>query len=250
MPDVDLNVDVGEGGACDAEVLAFVTSANIACGYHAGDPAMMRETVQAARDAGVAVGAHPGFADREHFGRRVLQVTPREVYDLVVYQVGALAAFAAAAGMALQHVKPHGALYNMVAADPVLADAVARAVHDVDRGLVVFGLAGSHALLAAERIGLRALSEAFTDRNYMADGTLVPRNRPDALLTDFRAPAERAVRMVRERRVHSVDGADIPIVAESLCIHGDGPYAVELARELRESLERGGISVKAPGRAT
>ena len=249
MSGVDLNVDVGEGGACDADVLPFVTSANIACGYHAGDPAIMRETVRAARDAGVAVGAHPGFADREHFGRRALQVTPQEVYDLVVYQVGALAAFTAAAGIRLEHVKPHGALYNMVAAERVLADAVARAVHDVDRSLALFGLAGSHALAAAGEIGLRAVSEAFTDRNYMEDGTLVPRNRPDALLTDFRAPAERAVRMVRERRVRSVDGTDIPIVAESLCIHGDGPFAVELARELRESLEREGISVKAPGRA-
>lgn len=249
MPTVDLNADVGEGGFADAGVMAFVTSANIACGYHAGDPAVMRTTVLSARDAGVAVGAHPGFADRENFGRRALRVSPQDVYDLVVYQVGALWAFASAAGTRLQHVKPHGALYNMAAADGELADAVARAVRDVDRGLALFGLAGSQSLAAAERTGLRAVSEAFTDRNYLNDGSLVPRNRPDALLTDFRAPAERAVRMVREGRVHSVDGVDVPIVAQSLCIHGDGPYAVELARELRASLEGEGIVVEAPGRA-
>jgi UPF0271 protein len=250
---VDINCDMGESfGAyeigADAEVLPHVTSANIACGFHGGDPAVMRVTVAAARKLGVAIGAHPGLPDLAGFGRRAMQVTPQEVYDLIIYQVGALLGFARAAGAELQHVKPHGALYNMAAAQPPLADAIARAVRDIDARLVLFGLAGSHLLAAANRVGLACASEAFADRNYLHDGALVPRSRPDAMVADVGAAVRRAVRMVREGIVADVDGEDIPIRADTICLHGDGPNAAALARELRSGLIAAGIDVAAPGR--
>ena len=248
---VDINCDMGESfGAyeigADDEVLPHVTSANIACGFHGGDPGVMRTTVTAAARHGVAVGAHPSLPDLVGFGRRVMQVTADEVYDLIIYQVGALLGFARAAGVPVKHVKPHGALYNMAAAQPALADAIARAVRDLDSGLVLFGLAGSHLLQAAERAGIPSASEAFADRNYLHDGALVPRSRPDALVTDVDEAVRRAVRMVREGVVPDVEGEDIPIRAETICVHGDGPNAVPLARELRAGLEAAGIEVVAP----
>ena len=250
---VDINCDMGESfGAyeigADREILPHVTSANIACGFHGGDPRVMRETVAAAKALGVAVGAHPGLPDLAGFGRRAMQVTPQEVYDLMIYQVGALLGFARATGVELQHVKPHGALYNMAAAQPPLADAIARAVHDIDKGLVLFGLANSHLLAAAERARIAAASEAFADRNYLHDGALVSRQRPDALVTDVDEAVRRAVRMVKEGVVADVDGEDIAIRADTICIHGDGPHAAELARKLRAGLETAGASVVAPGR--
>jgi UPF0271 protein len=250
---VDLNCDMGESfGAYtigrDAEVFPHITSANVACGYHAGDPATMRRTVAAARGHGVAVGAHPGFPDLAGFGRRNLDVSPEEAYDLVVYQVGALVGFAAAAGVPVQHVKPHGALYNMAAGRRDLSDAIARAVADVDRGLVLFGLAGSPMIAAGEAAGLRTASEVFADRNYMADGTLVSRRRPDALVHDADEAARRTVRMVREGRVTSVDGGDVPLRADTVCIHGDGPDPAGFARRLRAALEAAGVAVRAVGR--
>ena len=248
---VDINCDMGESfGAyeigADEEVLPHVTSANIACGFHGGDPTVMRKTVAAAKKHGVAVGAHPGLPDLVGFGRRAMQVTPDEVYDLLIYQIGALLGFARAAGVALKHVKPHGALYNMAAAQPALADAIARAVRDVDAGLVLFGLAGSHLLKAAERAGIRSASEAFADRNYLHDGALVPRSRPDALVHDVDQAVRRAVRMVREGVVPDVEGEEISIRAETICIHGDGPNAVPLARALSAGLRSAGIDVVAP----
>ena len=248
----DINCDMGESfGAyhigADAEVMPYITSANIACGFHGGDPAVMRTTVAAARDAGVAIGAHPGFGDLVGFGRRVMQVTPQEAYDLVVYQVGALGGFTRAAGTGLRHVKPHGALYNMAAAQPALADAIARAVRDVDRDLVLYGLAGSHLLAAAERAGIRSASEAFADRNYLPDGALVPRQRPDAMVHDVDEAVRRAVRMVRDGLVATVDGEDRAIRADTICVHGDGPNAAAIARALHEGLERAGVRVTAPG---
>ena len=249
---VDINCDMGESfGAyeigADSELLPYVTSANIACGFHGGDPAVMRTTVAAAMTLGVAIGAHPGLPDLVGFGRRAMQVTPQEVYDLIIYQVGALDGFARAAGTKLRHVKPHGALYNMAAAQPALADAIVRAVRDVDRELVLYGLAGSHLLTAAERVGITAASEAFADRNYLHDGALVARQRPDALVTDVDEAVRRAIRMVREGVVADVDGEDIPIRADTICIHGDGPNAAELAQRLRRGLEAAGIEVAAPG---
>lgn len=247
---VDLNCDMGESfgayriGADDA-VFPFITSANVACGFHGGDPAVMRATVAQARDRGVAVGAHPGLPDLIGFGRRTMDVTPQEVYDLIVYQVGALDAFARAAGVQLQHVKAHGALYNMAAGRADLAAAIARAVRDVDPGLRLFGLPGSHLVTEAEAAGLSAASEAFADRNYMPDGSLVSRRRADAYVHDVNAAVDRAVRMVREGVVRAVDGNDIAIEAHTICIHGDGPHAAEFAQALRTGFEQAGLAVRA-----
>ena len=253
MATVDLNCDMGESFGPwkmgdDAAVLPHVTSASIACGFHAGDPVTMHRTVSAAIEHGVAIGAHPGLPDLAGFGRREMSVQPSDVYAMVVYQVGALAAFAQSQDRRLVHVKPHGALYNMAAADFALADAVAQAVDAVDPGLVLFGLAGSNLLRAAEARGLRTASEVFADRGYMADGSLVPRGRPGAMITDAAQAVERAVRMVKERRVRSVDGADVPVRADTICIHGDGPHAVSFAQALRTALEESDIEVRAPRR--
>ena len=248
---VDINCDMGESfGAyelgADDEVLPYVTSANVACGFHGGDPAVMRRTLASATRHGVAIGAHPGLPDLVGFGRRTMQVTPQEVYDMLIYQIGALLGFARAAGVPLQHVKPHGALYNMAAAQPPLAEAIARAVHDVDSSLVLYGLAGSHLLSAAGRAGVRSASEVFADRNYLHDGALVPRSRPDAMVHDVDEAVRRAVRMVEKGVVTDVEGEDIPLRADTICIHGDGPHAAEIARRLREGLVRAGIEVMAP----
>ena len=251
---VDLNCDMGESfgayriGADDA-VFPFITSANVACGFHGGDPAVMRATIAQARARGVAVGAHPGLPDLIGFGRRTMDVTPQEVYDMVVYQVGALAAFAHAGGIVLQHVKAHGALYNMAAARANLAAAIGRAVRDVDPGLRLFGLPGSHLVTEGDAAGLTTTSEAFADRNYMPDGSLVSRRRADAYVEDARVAVDRAVRMVREGLVRAVDGNDIAIRADTICIHGDSPHAAEFAKALREGFERAGVAVRAVGRA-
>ena len=247
---VDLNCDMGESfGAyhigADDEVFPFITSANIACGFHGGDPAVMRTTIAQARERGVAIGAHPGFPDLIGFGRRNLDVTPQEAYDLVVYQVGALIGFARAAGVELQHVKAHGALYNMAAVKAELAAAIARAVRDVDRSLILFGLPGSHLISEGEAAGLTTASEAFADRNYMPDGSLVSRRRPDAHVHDAGEAVSRAVRMVREGKIRAIDGSDISIRVDTICIHGDGPHAAEFAHKLRESFEKSGVAVKA-----
>jgi UPF0271 protein len=253
MTRIDLNSDVGESyGAyrigADAEVLPHVTSANVACGFHAGDPRTMRETVALAKAHGVAVGAHPGLPDLVGFGRRAMEVSPQEAYDLIVYQVGALRGFAASAGVELQHVKPHGALYNMAAARPALAEAIARAVRDVDPGLALFGLAGSHLVAAGEALGLKTASEVFADRNYLPDGSLVPRSRTDALVSDAEEAVRRAVRMVGEGRVRAVEGEEMAIRADTVCIHGDAPGAAEFARRLREAFTAERVELRAVGR--
>jgi UPF0271 protein len=248
-PRVDLNCDMGESfgaytiGADDA-VFPFITSANVACGFHGGDPAVMRTTLARAQRENVAVGAHPGFPDLIGFGRRNLDASPQEIYDLVVYQVGALMGFARAAKLELQHVKPHGALYNMAVAKPELAAAIARAVFDVDRELILFGLPGSHLIGEGQAAGLRTASEAFADRNYLSDGSLVSRKRADAQVHDADEAVRRALRMVREGRVTPVDGPDIPITVDTICVHGDGPHAAEFARRLRGALEADGVAVK------
>jgi UPF0271 protein len=248
---VDINCDMGESfGAyeigADKDVMPHVTSANIACGFHGGDPTVMRLTVVMAIANGVAVGAHPSLPDLVGFGRRVMQVTPQEVYDLIIYQVGALLGVARATGATLVHVKPHGALYNMAAAQAPLAEAIARAVRDVDARLILYGLAGSHSLTTAERVGLVAASEVFADRNYLHDGSLVPRSRPDAMVTDVDEAVRRAVRMVREGVVADVEGEDIHIRADTICIHGDGANALPLARALKAGLVSAGIELRAP----
>jgi 5-oxoprolinase (ATP-hydrolysing) subunit A len=255
MPTVDLNCDIGESfGAwtlgADAEVLAHVTSASIACGFHAGDPGTMRRTVDLAIERGVAVGAHPGLPDLAGFGRRVIEVTPDEAYEMVVYQVGALAAFAAARGTRLAHVKPHGALYNMAATRAPLADAIARAVRDVDRRLFLFGLAGSRLVAAARSVGIVPVEEVFADRRYAADGTLVSRKERGAVIDDTGVAVRQAVRMVREGKVTAVDGTELAVRAGTICIHGDTPGAAEHARALRVALGEAGIDVAAPRHPT
>ena len=252
MHSIDLNSDIGESFGRwslgnDSEVMKSVTSANVACGYHAGDPSVMRETVRTARAAGVAVGAHPGFPDLVGFGRRNMAASPREVEDFVLYQVGALAAIAAAEGVRLQHVKAHGALYNMAIRDRALADAIAKAVATFDRSLIFFGLPGSELLRAGEAAGLRVAAEGFADRSYEPDGSLTPRHRPDAVIHDAQAVVERAVRMVREGVVRTTDGRDIPMRVETICTHGDTPGSHDLTRRLREGLERAGVTVRAVG---
>jgi len=249
---IDLNCDMGESFGIwrlgnDEAVLPYITSANIACGVHAGDPSTMRRTVRMALDRGVAVGAHPGLPDLVGFGRRNLAITPAEAYDLVVYQVGALAAFVKAEGGRLQHVKPHGALYNMAAKDRALADAIAAAVAAVDPGLILFGLAGSELVHAGQRAGLRVAAEAFADRTYQADGSLTPRRTPGAVIDDPNRAAEQVIRLVKEGTVRALDGTEVPVQADTVCLHGDGPRAVELARAIRARLEAEGIAVRAVG---
>ena len=248
MREIDLNSDVGEGSGSDAEILTQVTSANVACGFHAGGPSSMHATVALAAARGVAVGAHPAFADPEGFGRRVARVSAEETYEIVLYQIGALGAFAAAAGIQLQHVKPHGALYNLAAADPAIAEAVARAVRDVDRRLVLVGLAGSHLLPAGREAGLRTASEVFADRGYHRDATLVARGEPGAIITDQAEVVHRAVRMAKEGRVETIDGGDLYVRADTLCVHGDTPGAAALARALKDALAAEGLTLRAVGR--
>jgi 5-oxoprolinase (ATP-hydrolysing) subunit A len=248
---VDLNCDMGEslGGwtmGVDAEVLEHVSSANIACGFHAGDPAIMHRTVAGALERGVAVGAHPSLPDLQGFGRRAMSVTPEEAYDLVLYQVGALAGFCRALGGRLSHVKAHGALYNMAAKDAGLADAIACATRDFDPSLVLFGLAGGELVRAGRSAGLKVANEVFADRTYQPDGTLTPRDRPHAMIRDLPVALGQVERMVRDGRVFALDGSEVAVEADTICIHGDEPGAVVFARELRALLTRLGVAVRAP----
>jgi UPF0271 protein len=242
---IDLNADVGEGFETDAALMLSITSANVAAGLHAGDPSMLRATIRLAKRYGVAVGAHPGFADRDGFGRRELRLRPEQVEDLVLYQIAAVAGVAFAEGVTLQHVKPHGALYNMAARDRTLADAIARAVLSFDRSLILVGLPDSAMLAAGRSAGLTVVAEAFGDRAYERDGSLVSRDKTGAVLQDASLVVARAVRMVREHSVETIEGSSISIYAETLCVHGDTPDAPNLAATLRAGLEAAGIEVKA-----
>ena len=247
---IDLNCDMGESyGAWhmgnDDAVLQFVSSANVACGFHGGDPSTMRQTVAAALARQVAVGAHPSLPDLVGFGRRVIQITPQEAYDMVVYQVGALAAVAATQGARLHHVKAHGALYNMAAKDAALAQAICRAVRDVDASLVLYGLAGSQLIRAAHDLGLRAAQEVFADRSYQDDGSLTPRSQPGAMIEKVETAVAQVLRMVREGVVRAVSGRDVPVQADTLCIHGDQPHALVFAQALSNALRQAGIAVRA-----
>mgnify|MGYP003455236911 FL=1 len=246
---VDLNCDMGESFGTykmgnDEEILDFVTSANVACGFHAGDPSTMRKTVKLALDKGVGIGAHPGFQDLSGFGRRNLQVTPREAYEIVVYQIGALYGFVKAEGAEMQHVKPHGALFNMAATDPALAEAIAEAVYAVNPQSVLFGLSGSEIVKAGEKIGLRTANEVFSDRTYQTDGTLTSRKEANALITNTDTAIQQVVRMVKEGVVTSTSGIEVPIQADTVCIHGDGIHALDFARRISETLKTSGIDVK------
>ncbi|MBQ0933394.1 LamB/YcsF family protein [Ideonella sp. 4Y16] len=250
MSTLDLNCDMGEGfGAWtmgdDLALLDHVSSANIACGFHAGDPATMRRVVAAAVQRGVAVGAHPGLPDLVGFGRREMKVSPADAYAMTLYQAGALAAFARAAGGRLHHVKPHGALYNMAARDRALADALAQAVHDLDPSLVFYGLAGSAMVDAARARGLRVAEEVFADRAYEDDGRLAARGTPGAMIENADA-ALAQVRLMLQGQVRARSGALVALRADTLCLHGDQPGALHFAQTLRAALATDGVTVRAP----
>ncbi len=241
---VDINCDLGEGAGNDALLMPWVSSANIACGAHAGDLATMRATVRLAKQQGVAIGAHPGFADKEHFGRRELTLSPAEIIALVREQVEALCAVARDEGAVVTHVKPHGALYNIAARDSVVADAIAEAIVGVDERLWLYGLAGGALTKAGQARGLKVAAEVFADRTYQDDSSLTPRSRPNALVAGVGAAVGQVLRMVREGVVRSVNGRDVPIAADTICVHGDGEHAVEFARELRAALAAAGVAVR------
>jgi len=245
---VDLNADIGEFSSVhdagnDERLLRIITSGSIACGFHAGNPAVMRHTVRAAVRAGVSIGAHPGFRDVEGFGRREMNVDAGEIGDLVLQQVGALSEIAKAEGTALRHVKPHGALYNMSVRDAGIAEAIARAVASFDDDLVLVGLPGSALLSAGSRLGLRVAAEAFADRSYEADGSLTPRHLAGAVLSEPLRAAERAVRVVRDGQVVARDGSTVSMKVDTICVHGDTPGAAELAAAVRAALEQAGVTV-------
>ena len=245
---VDLNSDLGESfGAytlgLDREVLRQVSSANVACGFHAGDPVVMGRTVALVKAAGVDLGAHPGFPDLMGFGRRAMNASPAEVGAYVTYQLGALAAFARAADVPLRHVKPHGALYNLAAKDEALAAVIARAVAAVDPELILLGLAGSKLLSAGRAAGLRVASEVFADRTYQADGSLTPRSQPGAMLRDPDLAIARTVDMVTQGTVKAVTGETVAIRADSICVHGDNPEAVAFVERIRAALEAQGVEI-------
>ncbi len=247
---VDFNCDMGEGFAAwrlgyDEQVLGCVTSANIACGFHAGDPAHMRHTVQMAEARGVGIGAHPGFPDLRGFGRRNISASPQEVRDDVVYQIGALTAFTRA--KRLQHVKPHGALYNMAVGGGDLARAICDAVLETDPRMILVLLAGSKWAEVAGAMGVRIAREVFADRAFNADGTLVARARPGAVIHDTQAVVERSLRMVTEGRVTAITGEDVAVEADTICLHGDTPGAVQLADALKTAFEKAGVQLVAMG---
>jgi UPF0271 protein len=248
MMQIDLNCDLGESfGAYalgdDAAIMPLITSANIACGFHAGDPQVIARTVRLAVQHGVALGAHPGFPDLVGFGRRTLDATPEEIENDVLYQIGALAAFARAEGTTLAHLKPHGALYNLAAMRPPIANAIARAVARFDANLVLVGQPGSAMMDAAREQGIPFVREGFADRAYNRDGTLRARREPGALIDDPRRAAEQALQMVRAQTTTTPEGETIAMPIDTLCVHGDSPAAVEILRAVRETLEKNGISV-------
>ena len=250
MPSIDLNCDLGESfGAytigMDAEVLPFVSSANIACGFHAGDPSVMQKSVLLCKKYGVQVGAHPGLPDLQGFGRRKMAISPAEAEADVIYQIGALKAFCDAAGVPLHHVKPHGALYNMAAKDPELAAAICRAVKAAAPEAMLLALSGSEMIKATQALGLRVCSEVFADRGYQPDGTLVPRGKPGAMIEDEEEAIARVLQMAKQGTVCAVDGSTVALQADSVCVHGDGPKALAFVRKISAALPAAGVGIKA-----
>ena len=246
---VDLNCDMGEGFGSyhlgdDAAIMPLVTSANIACGFHAGDPHVMRRTLRLTKQYGVGAGAHPGYPDLLGFGRRAMTLTPEEIYDVTLYQIGALWALARAEGIELTHVKIHGAMYNTAAKNAPQAEALAKAVRAVDKDLVFVGLAGSLMISAAEEAGLKAVHEVFADRGYMPDGSLVPRSHPQALHTNVDVAVKQVLQMVKTGTVTAITGETVPIQADSICLHGDGSHAVEFARAVRQALTQEAVEIR------
>lgn len=248
MKKIDLNCDLGESFGnykigLDDEVIRHISSANVACGFHASDPLVMQKTVALAKENGVCIGAHPGFPDLVGFGRRNMSVSPAEAKALVQYQIGALDAFCKAAGVKLCHVKPHGALYNMAGKDEILALAVCEGIFEYDSNLILLGLSGSKMIEAGKKIGLRTANEVFADRAYEDDGSLVARSKPGALITDENLAVSRVVEMVKNGRVTSITGNEIEIKADSICLHGDGVKAVEFAKRIKEELLKNDVEI-------
>jgi len=251
MVTVDLNCDLGEGfGAYkignDDKILPFVSSVNIACGFHAGDPTVMRQTVEKALYHNVEIGAHPGFPDLIGFGRRMMYISPEEVYDYALYQIGALDGFIRAAGGRMHHIKPHGALYNMAATDQEIADAIAKAIYHINPDLFLYGLTKSKFIQAAEKYELKLVQEAFADRTYQLDGTLTSRTEENALIKNEDIAIEQVLQMVKERNVKAVGGKIINIDAQTICIHGDGEHAVQFAERIYRTFRLNDISICAP----
>lgn len=242
--EIDLNADLGEGAGSDEALLGLVSSANIACGWHAGDAKTMRQCVRWALEHGVAIGAHPSFPDRENFGRSTMHLPPEEITANVLYQIGALAAIVKAEGGTLTHVKPHGQLYNQAVKEPELAEAIVDAVRRFDPSLKFFGLAGSGMIDAARRAGLTPVEEVFADRGYMPDGSLVPRSQPGALIEDEEASLAQTLALVRDHQVRAIDGSTVAVNAQTVCLHGDGAHALAFARRIRDRLTIEGIAIK------
>lgn len=248
MAKVDLNCDMGESFGTytlglDAQVARYISSANVACGFHASDPATMAKTVKVLKENGVAAGAHPGFPDLLGFGRRNMNISPADAKAYVQYQIGALQAFCKASGLPLQHVKPHGALYNMAGKDCALSRAICEGVAEVDDNLILLGLSGSEMLKAAKDIGLRAAKEVFADRAYEEDGSLVARTKPGAMITDEDEAIERVIGMVKHGKVKALTGKEIEIEANSICVHGDGEKALAFVKKIRTALEGENITI-------
>lgn len=250
MLSVDLNCDMGESFGPwrmgnDAELMKYISSANLACGFHAGDATTMRRTVELAIENGVAIGAHPGYPDLQGFGRRSMAMPSAEVHDIVLYQISAAKGICEALGTRLHHVKPHGAMYNQAAKDPTMSRAIAEAVRLADPSLVLYGLSGSLLIIEAESIGLKTASEAFMDRTYQPDGTLTPRTEPNALIRDWETAAAQALSMVTRGTVAATNGTTVSITAETICIHGDGENALEFARSVSDTFRENGIAIQA-----
>ena len=248
MYKVDLNSDLGESFGrytlgMDADILQLVSSANVACGYHASDPLVMNKTIAMAKEAGVRVGAHPGFPDLMGFGRRNMDVSPAEAKAYTLYQLGALDAFCKAHGVKMQHVKPHGAMYNMAGKDYALSKAICEAIYEYDKDLIVMALSGGELVHAAEDMGLKVAREVFADRAYEEDGSLVNRRKEGAMITDENEAIARVVRMIKEQKVTAITGKDIPIKADSVCVHGDGVKALAFVKKIRETLTAEGIEI-------
>lgn len=241
---IDLNCDMGEGIGTDAAIMPFISSANIACGYHAGDEATMKKTIQLALEHNVCIGAHPSFFDTENFGRKEMHLTSSEIYDLVLAQIKILDKIAKSLNTKIHHIKPHGALYNMSARDASIAKTIAKAVKYFDPGLILFGLSGSHSIQQAEEAGLKTASEVFADRSYREDGSLTPRSEPGALIENSDVVVKQTLQMIKEKKVTATTGKIIPINAETICIHGDGKHAVRFAEQIHKAILKEGIKIQ------
>jgi UPF0271 protein len=244
MKTIDINCDLGEGIGNDELIMPYISSANIACGYHAGDEKTMKQTVELCKKYSVAAGAHPSYPDRENFGRTDMLLHPGEIYEMIVKQINSLEKIATAADVPIHHVKPHGALYNMAARDKMLAPFVSLAILDTNSKYTLYGLSGSYLVKEGKNLGLKTASEVFADRTYKDDGSLTSRNKPGALIEDTNAAIAQVLQMVKEGTVTSVTGKKVPIVAETICIHGDGEYAVEFAKAIYGALKKEGIEIK------